>query len=230
VRDSHSAAGLRVKTRVKAGALAPNHNETQVRDSHSAAGLRVKTRIKAGALAPNHNETQVRDSNLAAGLRVKTRVKAGALAPNHNETQVREGNSAAGRRLRSLGAGLAVAIAILAPAAHAQGTAVLRTTLNCTTSAGTSSFAVSSWSFASSTGQKVPFTMTKAFDECSPALYTMSLGGTMKSIILTVHDSKTNQGALIELGQVTVSSYYLSGSASSPVEAIAFTYGSVSYH
>jgi hypothetical protein len=52
----------------------------------------------------------------------------------------------------------------------------------------------------------------------------------MKSITLTVHDSKTNQAATIDLGLVTVSSYYLSGSASSPVEAIALTYGSVSYH
>jgi len=36
---------------VKAGALAPNHNEAQ-------AGVRVRTRVKAGALAPNHNESQ----------------------------------------------------------------------------------------------------------------------------------------------------------------------------
>jgi hypothetical protein len=50
---------MKTKTNVKAGALAPNHNEIQVSDSRKAAGLRVKTQIKAGALSPNHNETQV---------------------------------------------------------------------------------------------------------------------------------------------------------------------------
>jgi hypothetical protein len=52
--------------------------------------MKIRTNVKAGALAPNHNETQVRDTNQAAGLRVKSRVKAGALAPNHNETQARD--------------------------------------------------------------------------------------------------------------------------------------------
>jgi hypothetical protein len=38
-----------VKTRVKAGGLSTgNHNETQVRDNNQTAGLRVKTRVKAG--------------------------------------------------------------------------------------------------------------------------------------------------------------------------------------
>ena len=32
-----------------------NHNETQVRDSNSAAGLRVKTRVKAGSAQPQRN-------------------------------------------------------------------------------------------------------------------------------------------------------------------------------
>ena len=45
---------LKVKTNIKAGGLATNHNETLVR------GLKVKTSVKAGGLAANHNETLVR--------------------------------------------------------------------------------------------------------------------------------------------------------------------------
>ena len=40
---------MKTKTNVRAGALAPNHNQV---------GLAVKTRVKAGALAPNHNQTK----------------------------------------------------------------------------------------------------------------------------------------------------------------------------
>src|SRR5262245_41746937 len=59
-RQSRRRAIMQVKTRVKAGALAPNHNETLVRAPRQAQSLKVKTRVKAGALAPNHNETLVR--------------------------------------------------------------------------------------------------------------------------------------------------------------------------
>ena len=52
---------MKLRTNLKAGALSPNHNETQARDTKPATGLRVKTRVKAGALSPNHNETQVSD-------------------------------------------------------------------------------------------------------------------------------------------------------------------------
>jgi len=45
-------AGVRVRTRVKAGAIGLNHNESQ------AAGVRVRTRVKAGTLQTNHNEAQ----------------------------------------------------------------------------------------------------------------------------------------------------------------------------
>ena len=40
---------MRIKTRIKVGALAGNHNQT---------GLRIKSRIKAGALVSNHNQTR----------------------------------------------------------------------------------------------------------------------------------------------------------------------------
>jgi hypothetical protein len=45
---------MRVKTKVKAGRLAANHNTT-VRDTRSH--LKVKTQVKAGRLAANHNIT-----------------------------------------------------------------------------------------------------------------------------------------------------------------------------
>jgi hypothetical protein len=55
---------MQVKTRVKAGGLAMNHNETLVRAQRPATGLKVKTRIKAGGLhLRNHNETLVRSTS-----------------------------------------------------------------------------------------------------------------------------------------------------------------------
>ena len=51
--------------------------------------MQVKTRIKAGGLMFNHNETLVRAQQPATGLKVKTRIKAGGLSYNHNETLVR---------------------------------------------------------------------------------------------------------------------------------------------
>jgi hypothetical protein len=48
---------MKVKTRIKAGALTHNHNESQAR---AARGLTVRTGVKAGALVPNHNESQAR--------------------------------------------------------------------------------------------------------------------------------------------------------------------------
>ena len=49
---------MKVRTNVKAGRKALNHNETLVREGK---GLKVKTHVKAGRLALNHNETLVRD-------------------------------------------------------------------------------------------------------------------------------------------------------------------------
>ena len=54
---------MKTKTRVKAGRAngrPVNHNETLLRDS--GAGLKLKTRIKAGSKRPNHNETLLRDT------------------------------------------------------------------------------------------------------------------------------------------------------------------------
>jgi hypothetical protein len=52
---------MKTKTRVRAGAMTTNHNETLVRDSAKGKGLTVKTRVRAGASTSNHNETLVRD-------------------------------------------------------------------------------------------------------------------------------------------------------------------------
>ena len=40
--------------------------------------MQVKTRVKAGWLSTNHNETLVRAQGQSKGLQVKTQVKAGA--------------------------------------------------------------------------------------------------------------------------------------------------------
>jgi len=57
---------MRIKTKVRAGGIALNHNETLVRDT--AKGLKVKTGLKGGPKCItlqclNHNETLVRDND-----------------------------------------------------------------------------------------------------------------------------------------------------------------------
>jgi uncharacterized protein (DUF302 family) len=64
-KDVLDRTGMKVRTNVKAGKLATNHNQTM------AKGLRVRTNIKAGKLATNHNQT------VAMRLPVRTNVKAG---------------------------------------------------------------------------------------------------------------------------------------------------------
>jgi hypothetical protein len=55
---------MQVKTRVKAGGLPLNHNETLVRAPKPAPSLKVKTNLKAGGLSlRNHNETLVRSTS-----------------------------------------------------------------------------------------------------------------------------------------------------------------------
>lgn len=44
---------MKVKAKVKAGALSTNHNQ-------SARGLRVKSEVKAGGVRFNHNQTVTR--------------------------------------------------------------------------------------------------------------------------------------------------------------------------
>ena len=51
--------------------------------------MQVKTRVKAGGITLNHNETLVWAKSQAKGLTVKTRLKAGGVHMNHTETLVR---------------------------------------------------------------------------------------------------------------------------------------------
>jgi hypothetical protein len=64
-------AGMKTKTKIKAGGVQVNHNQT--------VRLRIKSGVKAG-LSGNHNQTR--------GLRIKCGVKAGgATLFNHNQTR-----------------------------------------------------------------------------------------------------------------------------------------------
>ena len=65
---------MKIKTNVKAGLIAANHNQTVAR------ALKVKTGVKAGGVQMQHNQT------MARGLKVKTNVKAGGMQMQHNQT------------------------------------------------------------------------------------------------------------------------------------------------
>jgi hypothetical protein len=52
---------MQVKTKVKAGLIYVNHNQTLVRDRVPRQPLKVKTQVKAGGVCLNHNQTLVRD-------------------------------------------------------------------------------------------------------------------------------------------------------------------------
>jgi len=41
---------MTLRRNVKAGGLQTNHNETQTQNTNQAAGLRVKTRVRAGII------------------------------------------------------------------------------------------------------------------------------------------------------------------------------------
>jgi hypothetical protein len=53
--------------------------------------MKTKTRVRAGGIWLNHNETLVRDMPKATGLRVKTKLKADGEMLNHNEFGIGEG-------------------------------------------------------------------------------------------------------------------------------------------
>ena len=53
---------MKIRTKIKAGALVDNHNEKM--KSHKSKGLVVKSSVKAGALADNHNEKMKSDARI----------------------------------------------------------------------------------------------------------------------------------------------------------------------
>ncbi len=81
-KDQTKKKGLKVKTKVKVGAVTWNHSEKLVCSRHKKGKkcLKVKTSIKAGALTRNHSEKLIRDQikKGGKGLKVKTNIKAGA--------------------------------------------------------------------------------------------------------------------------------------------------------
>ena len=103
---------MKIRTQLKAGLIAANHNAAiRVRSSLRAGGehlnhsesLRVRSAVKAGKITQNHSGTMQVKSALRAGghnlnhneaLRVRTTLKAGGKASNHNESPP----TAAGRR------------------------------------------------------------------------------------------------------------------------------------
>jgi hypothetical protein len=73
---------MTIRTQLKAGKLATNHNET----------LQVRSSLKAGKLGLNHNEA----------LQVRSAIKAGKLAANHNEKLQRASDRSAVSMRREL--------------------------------------------------------------------------------------------------------------------------------
>lgn len=112
--------------------------------------------------------------------------------------------------------------------------------LGCSTNAGTNAFAVSSFSFGASntstttTGgggagkaQLTGLNVTKAFNECSPALFGAVVTGKHFPSLRLVHaDANGNPVITIDLNDVLVSSYQISGNAGPdvPFESLSFSF------
>jgi len=74
---------MRIKTNVRAGRITVNHNQAIAR------GLKVKTRVKAGADGVGEGSSQQHNQTVARSLKLKSGVKAGHIMPNHNQTMAR---------------------------------------------------------------------------------------------------------------------------------------------
>ena len=112
--------------------------------------------------------------------------------------------------------------------------------LGCSTPAGSNSFAVSSFSFGATntsttvgggggTGkaQVTGLNVTKAFNECSPALFGATMTGKHFPSLRLVHaDATGNPVITIDLTDVLVSQYQIAGNAGPdvPYEALSFSF------
>ena len=77
-RTTAKRNGIRVKSRVRAGELTHNHNQT-------TKGLRVTSRVKVG----DPNGLNINHHQAASGVRMTSRVKVGTLPRNHNQAAAR---------------------------------------------------------------------------------------------------------------------------------------------
>jgi type VI secretion system secreted protein Hcp len=109
--------------------------------------------------------------------------------------------------------------------------------LNCTTALGTGIFSATAYSFgatntvSTSTGggggtgkaTVMPLSITKLFDQCSPALFGAVVSGQgFKNVDLTQNDNKGNAILTINLQNAAITSYQIGGSEAndSPRETI----------
>lgn len=115
--------------------------------------------------------------------------------------------------------------------------------LGCSTTAGTGAFTVSAFSFGASqttttgtggAGAGKPnvssLNISKAFNECSPALFGALVAGRHYSSLRLVHaDGNGNPVLTIDLSQVLVSSYQIAGSAGPdlPLESVSFAFAKI---
>ena len=130
---------------------------------------------------------------------------------------------------------------LLAQAPAAPAITVVSTGFGCSTSAVSNGFAVLTWKFAAEnppsslvgigSGGKFSATVfsdlsvTKSFDECSPALFKLVAAGShLQTLTLTQSVGGVAKMTVV-LGDSLVSSYELSGGTSPlPTETVAFRY------
>lgn len=115
--------------------------------------------------------------------------------------------------------------------------------LGCSTPAGAGGFSVSSFTFgasntATTTGGGAgagkanvsDLQVTKAFNECSPALFGAVVTGKHFASAKLVHaDGNGNPVLTVDLTDVLITSYQISGSAGPnvPMESVGFAYGKI---
>lgn len=111
------------------------------------------------------------------------------------------------------------------------------TGLACTTSLGAGQFNAAAWSWGASTGATGVTTfgdlsISKTFDDCSPALFGLVVVGTpITTLVLTEHSAGVPPTPLMQitLSTVRAASYQLVGdqSTASPTEQLMFVFGKI---